>query len=54
MQTVAGIPATVVRNRLTAQTSRHGIRQWAVNPAYTSAWGNQRWRRPHENVARHE
>lgn len=52
--TVAAIPTAVFRNRLTAQTHRHGIRLYAVNPAYTSAWGNQHWRKPYENVTRHE
>ena len=27
---------------------------YAVNPAYTSAWGDQHWRTPYENVTRHE
>jgi IS605 OrfB family transposase len=53
-KTVAGIPTAVVRRRLTAQARRHGIRLWAVNPAYTSDWGDQHWRKPYENVTRHE
>jgi hypothetical protein len=53
-RTVAGIPTSVFRNRLTAQASRHGIQLYAVNPAYTSAWGDQHWRTPYENVTRHE
>ena len=53
-RTVAGIPTAVFRNRLTAQTSRHGIRLYAVNPAYTSVWGDQHWRKPYKNVTRHE
>ena len=53
-KTVAGIPTAVFRSRLTAQTHRHGIRLYAVNPAYTSAWGDQHWRKPYENVTRHE
>jgi IS605 OrfB family transposase len=36
--TVAGIPTSVFRARLTAQACRHGIQLYAVNPAYTSAW----------------
>jgi hypothetical protein len=32
----------------------HGIRLYAVNPAYTSAWGDQHWRKPYLNVTRHE
>jgi hypothetical protein len=53
-KTVAGIPTAVFRNRLTAQTYRHGVRLFAVNPAYTSAWGDQHWRAPYLNVTRHE
>jgi hypothetical protein len=51
---VAGIPTAVFRGRLTAQIHRYGIALWAVNPAYTSAWGDQHWRRSYENVTRHE
>lgn len=53
-RTVVGIPTAVFRNRLTGQTSRHSIRLLAVNPAYTSAWGDQHWRMPYKNVTRHE
>jgi hypothetical protein len=53
-KTVAGIPTAVFRNRLSAQAHRHGIRLYAVNPAYSSAWGDQHWRTPYENVTRHE
>jgi hypothetical protein len=53
-RTVAGIPTAVFRARLTAQTSRHSISLWAVNPAYTSAWGDQHWRKPYQDVTRHE
>jgi hypothetical protein len=53
-KTVAGIPTAVFRNRLTAQAHRHDIRLYAVNPAYTSVWGDQHWRTPYENVTRHE
>jgi IS605 OrfB family transposase len=53
-KTVAGIPTAVFRNRLTAQAHRHGVRLFAVNPAYTSVWGDQHWRTPYQNVNRHE
>ena len=53
-KTVSGIPTAVFRNRLAAQTAAAGIRLLAVNPAYTSAWGDQHWRRPYENVTRHQ
>ena len=53
-KTVAGLPTAVFRNRLTAQTSRNGIRLFAVNPAYSSTWGDQHWRTPSTNVTRHQ
>jgi IS605 OrfB family transposase len=53
-KTVACIPTAVFRNRLSGQAHRAGIRLFAVNPAYTSAWGDQHWRSPYENVTRHE
>jgi hypothetical protein len=52
-KTVSGIPTAVFRSRLSAQTSRHGIGLFAVNPAYSSAWGDQHWRKPYTNVTRH-
>jgi hypothetical protein len=53
-KTVAGMPTAVFRNRLSGQAHRHGFALFAVNPAYTSAWGDQHWRTPYENVTRHE
>jgi IS605 OrfB family transposase len=53
-RTVAGIPTAVIRNRLTSMASRASIRLIAVNPAYTSQWGGQHWRKPYKNVTRHE
>jgi hypothetical protein len=53
-KTVSGIPTAVFRNRLSAQTSRQGIELLAVNPAYSSAWGDQHWRKPYTNVTRHQ
>jgi IS605 OrfB family transposase len=52
--TVAGIPTAVFRHRLSAQAAAAGIRLFAVNPAYTSAWGDQHWRKPFKNVTRHQ
>ena len=46
--TVAGLPTAVFCNRLSAQAHRHGIRLYAVNPAYSSAWGDQHWRAPYK------
>jgi hypothetical protein len=53
-KTVAGIPTAVFRNRLSAQADRHGVRLFAVNPAFASVWGDQHWRAPYENVTRHQ
>ncbi len=51
-RTVSGIPTAVFRNRLTGMATRAGIQLFAVNPAYTSAWGDQHWRKPYHNVTR--
>lgn len=53
-RTVSGIPTAVFRNRLTAQADTAGIQVWAVNPAYSSVWGDAHWRKPYENVTRHQ
>jgi IS605 OrfB family transposase len=53
-RTVAGIPTAVFRNRLAAQTHTVGIDLLAVNPAYSSTWGDAYWRKPYENVTRHQ
>ena len=43
---VAGIPTAKFRTRLTGMASRRGIAIIGVDPAYTSRWGNQHWRKP--------
>jgi hypothetical protein len=53
-KSVAGIPTAVFRNRLGGQAHRRGVRLYAVNPAYSSVWGDQHWRTPYENVTRHQ
>ena len=53
-RTVAGIPTAAIRGRLTAMASRASIRLIAVNPAYTSRWGDEHWRKPYQDVTRHE
>lgn len=53
-RTVAGIPTSIFRRRLAAMAHYHGTALWATNPAYTSAWGDQHWRKPYKNVTRHE
>jgi hypothetical protein len=51
---VSGIPTAVFRNRITGMAARAGIELLAVNPAYSSIWGDQHWRRPYPNVTRHQ
>jgi hypothetical protein len=53
-RTVAGIPTAVFRTRLTGMLTEHGIALFAVNPAYTSQWGDQHWRKPYPTITRHE
>jgi len=48
------MPTAVVRNRLAGMAARTGIQLFAVNPAYSSIWGDQHWRRPYPNVTRHQ
>jgi IS605 OrfB family transposase len=45
-RSVAGIPTAKFRARLTSMATRRGIAVIAVDPAYTSRWGSQHWRRP--------
>ena len=45
-RTVAGIPTAKFRDRLTAMATRRGIAVIGVDPAYTSRWGDQHWRKP--------
>ncbi|WP_293051023.1 hypothetical protein, partial [Mycobacterium sp.] len=53
-KTVSGIPTAVFRNRLAGMAATAGIDLFAVNPAYSSIWGDQHWRRPYHNVTRHQ
>jgi len=45
-RTVAGIPTRRFRDRLSAMAARRGLAVIGVDPAYTSKWGNQHWRKP--------
>ena len=45
-RTVAGIPTAKFRDRLTAMATRRGISIIGVDPAYTSQWGDEHWRKP--------
>jgi IS605 OrfB family transposase len=50
-RTVAGIPTRKLRDRLTAMASRRGVAVIGVDPAYTSMWGRQHWRKPLQQQA---
>jgi hypothetical protein len=45
-RTVAGIPTRRFRDRLTSMAARRAIAVIGVDPAYTSMWGRQHWRKP--------
>ncbi|CAN5734253.1 IS200/IS605 family element transposase accessory protein TnpB [soil metagenome] len=45
-RTVAGIPTAKFRSRLISMADRRGIAIISVDPAYTSRWGAQYWRKP--------
>ncbi len=47
-RTVAGIPTGKFRSRLCGMAFRRGIAVIGVDPAYTSRWGRQHWRKPLE------
>jgi len=51
---LSNIATAVFRNRLTGMAAAAGIELFAVNPAYSSIWGDQHWRRPYLNVTRHQ
>jgi IS605 OrfB family transposase len=53
-KSVSAIPTALFRHRISAQTAKHGISLLAVNPAYTSTWGDQHSRQPYHNVTRHQ
>ncbi|GAA4628330.1 hypothetical protein GCM10023196_044220 [Actinoallomurus vinaceus] len=43
---ISGMPVARLRNRLVAMATELGITIIAVDPAYTSKWGAQHWKRP--------
>ena len=45
-RTVADIPTAKFRDRLTSMATRRGIPIIGVDPAYTSQWGDEHWRKP--------
>ncbi|PNG16250.1 IS200/IS605 family element transposase accessory protein TnpB, partial [Streptomyces cahuitamycinicus] len=45
-QLVSGIPTGKLKARLVSMASEHGLSIVAVDPAYTSMWGDQHWKKP--------
>jgi IS605 OrfB family transposase len=45
-RTIGGMPTRRFRGRLVAMAARRGVAVIGVDPAYTSKWGNQHWRKP--------
>ncbi|MFI1850687.1 IS200/IS605 family accessory protein TnpB-related protein [Streptomyces sp. NPDC020480] len=43
---ISGMPVSRLRSRLVSMAAELGITVVAVDPAYTSRWGAQHWRRP--------
>ena len=57
-QLISGMPTGRLRARLVSMATEQGLAIVAVDPAYTSTWGNQHWRRPltgtKRTVTRHD
>lgn len=55
---VSRFPTARLRNRLVSMAAEAGITVVAVDPAYTSRWGAQHWRKPmtapHRKTTRHD
>lgn len=45
-QLVSGIPTGKLKARLVSMATEHGLAIVAVDPAYTSMWGDEHWRKP--------
>jgi IS605 OrfB family transposase len=57
-QLITGMPTARLRARLVSMAAARGLPIVAVDPAYTSMWGNQHWRKPltspHRIMTRHD
>ncbi|MFF1730026.1 IS200/IS605 family accessory protein TnpB-related protein [Streptomyces sp. NPDC058247] len=57
-QLVSGIPTGKLKARLVSMAAEMDLSIVAVDPAYTSMWGNQHWRKPmrtpHRKMSRHD
>ncbi|MFJ8109001.1 IS200/IS605 family accessory protein TnpB-related protein [Streptomyces sp. NPDC096132] len=45
-QLISGIPTGKLKARLVSMAAEHGLSIVAVDPAYTSTWGDEHWRKP--------
>jgi IS605 OrfB family transposase len=45
-QLISGMPTGKLKARLLSMAAEHGLAIVAVDPAYTSMWGNQHWHKP--------
>lgn len=45
-QLISGIPTGKLKARLVSMAAEHGLSIVAVDPAYTSMWGDEHWRKP--------
>ncbi|MCB5165033.1 transposase [Streptomyces bambusae] len=57
-QLVSGIPTGKLKARLVSMAAETGLSIVAVDPAYTSLWGDEHWRKPltspHRTISRHD
>ncbi|MEF9903466.1 transposase [Streptomyces sp. P9-A2] len=52
-QLISGMPTGKLKARIVSMAAEHGIAIVAVDPAYTSMWGDQHWRKPLTGKTRH-
>ncbi|WP_200309441.1 transposase [Streptomyces adelaidensis] len=45
-QLISGIPTGKLKARLVSMAAEHGLSIVAIDPAYTSMWGDEHWRKP--------
>lgn len=57
-QLISGMPTGKLKARIVSIAAEHGLAIVAVDPAYTSMWGDQHWRKPltskTRNMTRHD
>nr|WP_241775890.1 transposase [Streptomyces exfoliatus] len=57
-QLISGIPTGKLKARLVSMAAEHGLSIVAVDPAYTSMWGDEHWRKPlasnNRKMSRHD